>query len=104
MAQERGHSARMSSPPPVAQGGRERKAAVHEKQVFPAGTAGHIRSILHQSAFGLEMIQSNFTVAQLKEAREFAQAHPELASAGLWNKTKAATLGRIIRKREKAEK
>jgi hypothetical protein len=73
-------------------------------KVFPDGTADHISSILHLSAFGMETRQHIYTLAQLKEAMQFAQTHPELARWRLWNKTKANTLGRIIRKREKAER
>jgi hypothetical protein len=75
-----------------------------QQNIFPAGTAGHIRSILSKSAFMMEQLQTYYTLEQWKAAWEFVQTHPDFARSSLWNKTKAAVLGRIIRKREKAER
>ena len=82
-----------------------KEAAVpDQRNIFPAGTAGYIQSILSRSAFMMEQLQDYYTLEQWKAAWKFVQTHPDFARSSLWNKTKAAVLGRIIRKREKAER
>ncbi len=74
-----------------------------ESYTFPAGTPGHIRNILGTSAFFLKAVEKQYTLEQLREAQTFAEESPNFKNSLLWNKTKANTLARIIRKRSRLE-
>lgn len=68
---------------------------------FPPDTPQHVRALLSGSAYWMKRMARRYSLRELQEALDFAQAHPDFAASPLWNKTKAATLGRLIRKRQR---